>query len=76
MASDSELQCIRDTVNRSPAVIFSKSYCPYCNRAKKKLQDLKINFVAIEVNLDKNSTRPCRCAFFAEESESFFEHIY
>ena len=54
MASESVLQYVRDTVNRSPAVIFSKSYCPYCNRAKKKLQDLKIDFVAIEVNLVKN----------------------
>lgn len=54
MASESVLEYVRDTANRSPAVIFSKSYCPYCNRAKKKLQDLKIQYVAIEVDLVQN----------------------
>ena len=54
MSSESILQHIQKTVSTSPAVIYSKSYCPYCNRAKKKLHDLKINYISVEVNLCEN----------------------
>ncbi|CAG8607228.1 2055_t:CDS:2 [Acaulospora morrowiae] len=31
-------------------MIFSKSYCPYCKRAKKTLEELGQKFQAIELN--------------------------
>lgn len=32
-------------------VIFSKSYCPFCKRAKKLLTDENITFEAVELDL-------------------------
>lgn len=75
MASESVLEHVRDTVNKSPAVIFSKSYCPYCNRAKKKLQDLKIEYVAVEVNLVENQ-QELADALFELTNQRTFPNIF
>ncbi|XP_039039495.1 glutaredoxin-like [Hibiscus syriacus] len=43
----------KEIVSASPAVVFSKSYCPFCVDVKKLLQQLGASFKAIE--LDKES---------------------
>lgn len=45
-------------IHKSNVVIFSKSYCPYCSKAKKLLQtlsDSKINI--LELDLEPNGTK-------------------
>lgn len=37
-----------DYVKPGQVFIFSKSYCPYCDRAKQILKDLKVAFKAVE----------------------------
>ncbi|KAI8372336.1 glutaredoxin [Choanephora cucurbitarum] len=47
-------QGIRDVVKRAIAdnkvMVFSKSYCPFCIRAKDLLDDMDVNYKAIELN--------------------------
>lgn len=31
-------------------MVFSKSYCPYCNASKKTLKDLGAKFYALELD--------------------------
>eukprot|EP00270_Netrium_digitus_P021705 TRINITY_DN945_c0_g1_i2.p1 TRINITY_DN945_c0_g1~~TRINITY_DN945_c0_g1_i2.p1 ORF type:complete len:149 (+),score=28.14 TRINITY_DN945_c0_g1_i2:146-592(+) len=38
------------TVEEHPVVIFSKSYCPYCKRAKKILADLGVKPYVVELD--------------------------
>ncbi|CAN6451030.1 unnamed protein product [Victoria cruziana] len=42
---------VRKTVSSNPIVIFSKSYCPYCRRAKTVFQ--KLNRTPYVVELDQ-----------------------
>mmetsp|Transcript_70857 Transcript_70857/g.82524 ORF Transcript_70857/g.82524 Transcript_70857/m.82524 type:complete len:110 (-) Transcript_70857:107-436(-) len=37
-----------DYVQAGKVFIFSKSYCPYCDRAKKDLKNLKVAYTAVE----------------------------
>ncbi|KAI8971799.1 glutaredoxin [Mycotypha africana] len=47
-------QGIRDLVKKAIAdnkvMVFSKSYCPYCMRAKDLFDDLDVDYKAIELN--------------------------
>ncbi|CAI2382230.1 unnamed protein product [Moneuplotes crassus] len=40
-------------IDENPVIVFSKSYCPFCIRAKALLSDMKVQFKAIE--LDKTN---------------------
>ncbi|ONK70571.1 uncharacterized protein A4U43_C05F35080 [Asparagus officinalis] len=40
-ASEGKREFVRSTVSSHDVVIFSKSYCPYCRRAKGVFQELK-----------------------------------
>ena len=33
-----------------PLVVFSKSYCPYCNNSKRVLDELNAKYTAVELN--------------------------
>ncbi|OQD75261.1 hypothetical protein PENDEC_c008G05917 [Penicillium decumbens] len=37
-------------INENGVVVFSKSYCPYCNASKKLLNELGANFTALELD--------------------------
>jgi hypothetical protein len=44
-------QAVSTAIKDNDVMIFSKSYCPYCNNAKKALSDLNINFVSWELDV-------------------------
>lgn len=37
-------------INENGVVVFSKSYCPYCNASKQLLKELGANFTALELD--------------------------
>jgi glutaredoxin 3 len=39
-------------------VVFSKSYCPYCNASKRTLRDLGAKFYALELDEIGSFLRP------------------
>jgi len=41
---------IADALLENSVVVFSKSYCPYCKRAKALLQDQNVQFYAVEMD--------------------------
>jgi glutaredoxin len=45
---------IADTILAHPVVIFSKSYCPYCKRAKALFDSKDIEFFAVEMDVVAN----------------------
>ncbi|KAI8143563.1 thioredoxin-like protein [Fennellomyces sp. T-0311] len=47
-------QFVEDAIKNNKVAVFSKSYCPYCARAKKLLQDLGVEFFVIELDKDAN----------------------
>ncbi|CAG8745662.1 8782_t:CDS:2 [Cetraspora pellucida] len=51
--SDDIRSDVEKVIAENHVVIFSKSYCPYCNRAKQTLDQLGTNYVAWELdNMD------------------------
>ncbi|KAK4047246.1 Glutaredoxin [Microbotryomycetes sp. JL201] len=42
---------VEDKINNNHIVVFSKSYCPYCKRAKALLDSLGEQYEAIELDL-------------------------
>ncbi|KAB8078541.1 glutaredoxin [Aspergillus leporis] len=43
-------------VKENPVVVFSKSYCPYCNASKSLLKEQGAKFVALELDLEKDGS--------------------
>lgn len=37
-------------INENGVVVFSKSYCPYCNASKQLLNELGANYTALELD--------------------------
>lgn len=50
VASSSESVFVKNTVSSHKIVIFSKSYCPYCRRAKEVFRELKQTPYVIELD--------------------------
>lgn len=50
------VESVQELVQRQIAdervIVFSKSYCPYCARAKKALKERKVEFKAHELDQD------------------------
>ncbi len=42
----------KELASSNPVVVFSKSYCPYCVKVKKLLQQLGVTFKAIELDFE------------------------
>ncbi|XP_059622738.1 uncharacterized protein LOC132265953 [Phlebotomus argentipes] len=42
-------QFVRDTIASDKVVIFSKTYCPYCQMAKEQFRKLAQDFTSIEL---------------------------
>ncbi|KAJ9485781.1 hypothetical protein VN97_g7556 [Penicillium thymicola] len=40
-------------INDNAVVVFSKSYCPYCDSSKKLLDGLNANYTALELDQDE-----------------------
>ncbi|KAI8364074.1 thioredoxin-like protein [Blakeslea trispora] len=43
-------QLVEEIINSNKIAVFSKSYCPYCQKAKRLLQELDYEFFAIELD--------------------------
>ncbi|KAI8337607.1 glutaredoxin, partial [Chlamydoabsidia padenii] len=41
---------IKKTILENKVTIFSKSYCPYCLRAKDLFDDIKVDYKALELD--------------------------
>ncbi|KAJ2514914.1 Glutaredoxin [Coemansia sp. RSA 1939] len=48
--SDSVPELVRKLISDNNVMVFSKSYCPYCSRAKRLLAEKGIKFNAIELD--------------------------
>lgn len=46
----SQTAAVQDAISNNKVVVFSKTYCPYCTRAKKLLSDLNVPHMAIELD--------------------------
>ncbi|PNH01365.1 Glutaredoxin [Tetrabaena socialis] len=46
----SKADSIKETVAANKVVVYSKTYCPYCTRAKGLLSDLKVPFKVLELD--------------------------
>ncbi|KAI9482773.1 MAG: putative GRX1-glutaredoxin [Benjaminiella poitrasii] len=44
-------QIVEEAIQNNKVIIFGKSYCPYCKRAKALLTELSIEFEDIELDL-------------------------
>ncbi|GMH13597.1 hypothetical protein Nepgr_015438 [Nepenthes gracilis] len=49
-SSSSEASFIKKTIKSHKIVIFSKSYCPYCKRAKAVFEELNVVPYVVELN--------------------------
>jgi len=43
---------IKEKITDNTVMVFSKSYCPYCKKAKELLNKYGVNFVAYEIDLE------------------------
>ncbi|XP_077485800.1 uncharacterized protein LOC144096785 isoform X2 [Amblyomma americanum] len=41
---------IEQTLEKNPVVIFSKSYCPFCHKAKRVFDELQVPYLAVELD--------------------------
>jgi glutaredoxin 3 len=49
-------QIIDKLISQNTLMIFSKSYCPYCTRAKSAASDLGLKYKAVELDDEPNGT--------------------
>ncbi|KAI7753934.1 hypothetical protein M8C21_033133 [Ambrosia artemisiifolia] len=49
-AASSSVNFVKKTVSSHPIVIFSKSYCPYCKRAKGVFKELNVKPYVLELD--------------------------
>ncbi|KAG2230084.1 hypothetical protein INT48_005086 [Thamnidium elegans] len=43
-------EIVEELISNNKVVVFSKTYCPYCTKAKNLLKELGIEFYAIELD--------------------------
>ncbi|EPE08607.1 glutaredoxin [Ophiostoma piceae UAMH 11346] len=43
-------------IDENPAVVFSKSYCPYCRSAKRTLDDLGAKYTLVELDQEEDGS--------------------
>lgn len=45
---------VKEIISTNAVVVFSKTYCPYCVRAKKLLTDLRASYKVVELNIESD----------------------
>ncbi|KAJ3180287.1 thioredoxin reductase [Geranomyces variabilis] len=66
---------VEDAIKNNKVAVFSKSYCPYCIKAKKLLESLKVSFAAFE--LDQLEEGSAMQAYLKEKNgQSTVPNIY
>eukprot|EP01092_Planopodium_desertum_P016763 TRINITY_DN9493_c0_g1_i1.p1 TRINITY_DN9493_c0_g1~~TRINITY_DN9493_c0_g1_i1.p1 ORF type:complete len:132 (-),score=15.50 TRINITY_DN9493_c0_g1_i1:41-436(-) len=48
---------LQGLINANQIMVFSKSYCPYCRRAKQTLDSITAKYEALELDQDPNGAR-------------------
>lgn len=43
-------------IDENPAVVFSKSYCPYCRSTKRTLDDLGAKYTLVELDQEEDGS--------------------
>ena len=56
---------VQSIIDENAVAVFSKSYCPYCNQAKKLLSDKGAKFFAVELDQVGEYTNPMLPLFFS-----------
>lgn len=44
------METVTKLISKSPVFVFSKTYCPYCLRAKQALNSIGVKFDVMELN--------------------------
>ncbi|KAI9468462.1 MAG: thioredoxin-like protein [Benjaminiella poitrasii] len=47
-------EIVEEIIKNNKIAVFSKSYCPYCKRAKDLLKNMNAQFFAIELDTEAN----------------------
>ncbi|KAL9267952.1 Glutaredoxin-C2-like protein [Drosera capensis] len=50
------LEKAKELVSSNPVIVFSKSYCPYCKKAKNLLTELGVSFKVIELDIESDGS--------------------
>ena len=45
---------VADSIKNSPVIVFSKTWCPYCQEAKQILTSGEVQFEAVELDTISN----------------------
>lgn len=48
--SDEAIANVRSQINSNPVMMYTKSTCPYCNRAKSLLEKMKVAFTFVQLD--------------------------
>ncbi|EOB08102.1 Glutaredoxin-2, mitochondrial, partial [Anas platyrhynchos] len=48
---------IQDIISENCVVIFSKTTCFYCEKAKKLFEHMNVNYTAVELDLNENGNQ-------------------
>ncbi|XP_035189248.1 glutaredoxin 2 [Oxyura jamaicensis] len=48
---------IQEIISENCVVIFSKTTCFYCNKAKKLFEHMNVNYTAVELDLNENGSQ-------------------
>ncbi|KAK0619434.1 putative glutaredoxin [Immersiella caudata] len=54
--SDSAQQKVQQLINDNGVVVFSKSYCPYCNNTKRLLDSYGAKYAHYELNQEEDGS--------------------
>jgi len=68
-------QLVEEYIKQSKVIIFSKSYCPFCNQVKKLFDDNGIQFVALELDLIENGA-DVQAALLARSGQKTVPNTY
>ncbi|CAI2382721.1 unnamed protein product [Moneuplotes crassus] len=66
---------VDELIDTNPVMIFSKSYCPFCNKAKQLLSKLNVRYKSIELDQVREGTR-MQSLLRAKSGQSTVPNIY
>ncbi|KAG1383063.1 hypothetical protein G6F61_001702 [Rhizopus arrhizus] len=66
---------VQALLRKYPAILFSKTYCPYCKRAKQLIAKYSNSIKIIEVDLEKNS-RDIQLALHSISGQYTFPNLF
>ncbi|XP_032048685.1 glutaredoxin 2 [Aythya fuligula] len=57
LSSNDAANQIQDIISENCVVIFSKTTCFYCKKAKKLFEHMNVNYTAVELDLNENGSQ-------------------